>query len=123
MPHELFEAGEYKLGGYKVQFAHWEGGEWCGAGYWQRAVVTNRRLLVFPDARHTDQAQKIASDDIVRVWNICLGKRDGVLVSLKDGLRFYMLVDWSQGSKLVRDIQEMIALPLHPRIAHRLRPV
>lgn len=123
MPHRLFEAGEYELGGYKVQFAHWEGGEWCGAGYWQRAVVTNRRLWVFPDARHTDRAQKIGADDIARVWNICLGKRDGVLINLKDGGRFYMLVDWSQGSKLARDIREMIALPLHPRIAPRLRPV
>jgi hypothetical protein len=119
----VLEPGEYQLGGYQVQFVDWNGGEWRGAGFWLRAIVTNRRLLVFPDTRRSlEQTRTIKPEDIARVWNLCLGRRDGVLVILKDGRRFYLLVDWSQGGKLARDLNELLAPPLKPRILPRPRP-
>lgn len=122
MPKPLFESGEYLLGSYKVQHAHWMHGEWFGAGFWLRALVTNRRLLLFRDAgRRFDDREIILPADILKVWNLCLGRRDGILVALKDERRLYMLVEWSQGHRLVKDINEMITPPLKPRIIPRLR--
>jgi hypothetical protein len=120
----LLETGEYLLGSYKVQHAHWMNGEWFGAGYWLRVLVTNRRLLLHAEAsRHREDTETINPADITKVWNLCLGKRDGILVALQDGRRLYMLVDWSQGNRLVRDINDMLAPPLKPRIVPRLHHV
>ncbi|MBI5666905.1 MAG: hypothetical protein HZC41_02775 [Chloroflexi bacterium] len=123
MVTHLLESGEYVLGSYKVQRVNWVNGEWFGAGQWLRALVTNRRLLIVSDNHRRDLAETIVPPDIRRVWNLCLGRRDGILVALNDGRRLYMLVDWSQGNKLVRDINEMLTPPLKPRIAPRLRPM
>jgi len=115
----FFEAGEYELGGYKVQFVEWIAGEWHGTGYWLRAIVSNHRLLVFPE-RNTHSVESIMPDQITRVWNVCLQGRDGLMVELNDHRRLYMLVDWSQGGKLARDINEMLTPRAQPRIAPRL---
>ncbi|MBZ0309974.1 MAG: hypothetical protein K8I82_28180 [Anaerolineae bacterium] len=122
MAKHYLESGEYLLGHYKVQPANWSNGEWFGNGQWLRAMVTNRRLLIASEPQRYDKPEAIAPTDILRVWNLCLGRRDGVMVVLRDGRRLYMLVDWSQGNKLVRDINEMIAPPLKPHIIPRLRP-
>ncbi len=121
--NKLFETGEYELGRYKVQYVEWKDGEWSGTGYWLRAVVTNHRLLVFPEKGPQDQdVEIIYPDHITRAWNVCLRGRDGLMVELNDYRRLYMLVDWSQGGKLVRDINEMLTPPAKPRIAPRLDP-
>jgi hypothetical protein len=120
MVKPLFELGEYALGSYTVRYADWDNGEWFGVGPWLKAVVTNRRLLLFSEA--SSQRDRIEPEQIRRVWNLCLGRRDGVMVALKDGRRLYMLVDWSQGNKLAKDIREMLTPPLKPRIAPRLQP-
>lgn len=109
MSKNLLEMGEYEYGCYKVQHVEWLDGEWQGDGYWQRALVTNRRLIVSAEAADRPQnAQTIRSSDIRKVWNACLRGRDGILVVLKNGQHLYMLVDWSQGSKLVRDLKIML---------------
>jgi hypothetical protein len=41
---------------------------------------------------------------------------------MRGGMHLYMLVDWSQGSKLVKDINQMLLPPLNPRISPRLLP-
>jgi hypothetical protein len=115
------ETGEYEVGSYKVQQVSWDEGEWRGPGYWLQAVVTNRRLLVYPE-RDVKAAESIQPVDIIRAWNICLRGRDGLMVELKDKRRLYMLVDWSQGNKLARDIGKMITPPAKPRISPRLTP-
>jgi len=121
MVNRYLESGEYLLGNYKVKPANWMNGEWFGSSRWIRAMVTNRRLLLTPEVHRFDQPEAIIPGDIFRVWNLCLGRRDGVMVALRDGRRLYMLVDWSQGSKLARDINELIAPPLKPHIAPRLQ--
>ncbi|NWG15062.1 MAG: hypothetical protein HXY41_00365 [Chloroflexi bacterium] len=123
MGKSSLEQGEYALGSYKVRYADWSNGEWFGVGPWLKVIVTNRRLLLFVDAgTQRDAARRIEPEQIKQVWNLCLGRRDGVMVKLKDGCRLYMLVDWSQGNKLVKDINEMLTPPLKPRIAPRLQP-
>lgn len=115
----ILEVGEYQVGSYKVQQVNWENGEWRGPGYWLQAIVTNRRLLVYPE-RDVQAAEAIRPSDIVRAWNISLRGRDGMMVELRDKRRLYMLVDWSQGNKLVSDIQKMITPAVKPRIMPRL---
>ncbi len=115
----ILEAGEYQVGAYKVQQVNWEDGEWRGPGYWLQAIVTNRRLLVYPE-RNAQAAETIQPPEIERAWNISLRGRDGLMVELKDKRRLYMLVDWSQGSKLAKDIRKMITPTAKPRILPRL---
>jgi hypothetical protein len=115
----LFESGEYQLGCYKVQYVTWTDGEWCGTGYWLKAIVTNHRLLVFPE-KNAQEVETIPPEHITRAWNVCLRGRDGLMVELSDKRRLYMLVDWSQGSKFVRDIREMLTPRVTPRITPRL---
>jgi hypothetical protein len=118
---DILEVGEYPLGSYKVQYVTWTNGEWCGNGYWLRALVTNRRLLVFAEnGIRSSKVEAITPADVTKVWNVCLQGRDGIMVALKDDRRLYLLVDWSQGSKLVRDINNMLATPVKPRIVPRL---
>jgi hypothetical protein len=117
----LFEPGEYQLGRYKVQYVEWLDGEWCGTGYWLRATVTNHRLIVFPE-QNAMNVESITPDKITRAWNVCLRGRDGLMVALNDYRRLYMLVDWSQGGKLARDINEMLTPRVEPRITPRLPP-
>lgn len=120
MTHEGLAIGEFSFGRYHVQVVEWAGGEWQGKGYWLRATVTNHRLLVYPDFGGLLRPQEdIVSSDIARVWNVSLGGRDGIMVLLKEGRALHLLVDWSQGSKLARDIREMIAPPQRPRILPR----
>ncbi|MBZ0285841.1 MAG: hypothetical protein K8L97_34255 [Anaerolineae bacterium] len=120
MYSNLLESGEYQFGCYKVQHVEWIDGEWNGDGYWQQALVTNRRLIVFPEMTERAKThESIKPSDIIKVWNACLRGRDGILMVLKNGRHLYMLVDWSQGSKLVKDINSMLQpIPL-PRISPR----
>lgn len=118
--HQL-ETGEFQYGSYKIQYVEWDEGEWSGSGYWLRAVVTNRRLLVYPEVE--DQRRHSATiprAEIVKVWNVSLKGRDGIYLRLNDDRCLYMLVDWSQGSKLVRDIEKMLVPPARPRITPRV---
>ncbi len=123
MKNAFLGPGEVEFGGYKVQSVEWVDGEWTGAGLWLKAIVTNRRLLVFPEMG--DQLQNPLSyvpSDIMKAWNVSLRGKDGIMVLLRDGTHLYMLVDWSQGSKLVRDINQMLVPPMKPRISPRLLP-
>lgn len=111
--------GEYQIGSYKVQKVNWEDGDWHGTGYWLRAVVTNRRIALFPE-RHSEVLESIFPAEIVRAWNVCLRGRDGVMLRIEPNQRLYMLVDWSQGARLAKDIQTLMTPPARPRIHPRL---
>ncbi|MEZ4667086.1 MAG: hypothetical protein R3E39_04060 [Anaerolineae bacterium] len=121
MTPEYLEPGEFPYGTYKVQYVEWQNEEWTGTGFWLRATVTNRRLLVFPELGvYPQDYDSINPADIMKVWNVSLQGRDGILIRLRDGRCLHMLVDWSQGSKLVRDIDLMLMAPIKPRISPRL---
>jgi hypothetical protein len=118
---EKFEQGEYQLGCYMVQFARFTPRGWDGGGPWLRAIVTNLRLLVLSENSEPRYSPiSITCADIVKIWNVNLGRRNGVILLLKKRRLLYFLVDWGQGSKLVQDVKEMLAPPVQPRIAPRL---
>jgi hypothetical protein len=123
MNTSLLEPDEYPFGYYKIQVVEWEEGDWNETGYWLNAIITNRRFMIFLGVNDAMLAQKVLQPlDIRKVWNVCLKGRDGVMIALKDGKRMYMLVDWSQGNKLVKDLNEMLTPPVKPRILPRLVP-
>jgi hypothetical protein len=115
------QQGEYQLGRYKVCYARFFGAGWDNNGPWMRLIVTNRRLILFADdVRNSQTPAVIARSDIGRVWNVCLGKRDGVILALTNGQLLYFFIEWSQGAKLVSDIREMLTPPLQPNITPRV---
>ena len=121
MKNGLLSVDEYPFGYYKVQHVAWEHGEWHDTGYWLNAVVTNHRLIIFPGVdQNGDIQDALQPIDIRKVWNVCLKGRDGIMIALRNGKRLYMVVDWSQGNRLVKDLNEMLAPPITPRISPRL---
>jgi hypothetical protein len=121
MNARLLDADEYPFGYYKVQRVEWNQGEWSETGYWLNAVVTNHRLIISPAFDEQTPTRDVFRPlDIRKVWNVSLKGRDGIMIARRDGKRLYMLVDWSQGNKLVKDLNEMLAPPIRPRIMPRL---
>ncbi|MCA0456376.1 MAG: hypothetical protein LCI00_20540 [Chloroflexi bacterium] len=121
MIDNFLEAGEFQYGCYKVQYVDWQEQEWSGTGFWLQATVTNKRLLVYPELGvYPQDYETIQPTDIMKVWNVSLRGKDGILIRLRDGRCLHLLVDWSQGSKLVRDIDKMLVTPVKPRISPRL---
>ncbi len=121
MNSSFLEAGEFQYGCYKVQYVEWKNDEWIGTGFWLQATVTNKRLMVFPELGvYPQDYETISPSDIMKVWNVSLAGRDGILIRLRDNRCLHLLVDWSQGSKLVRDIDKMLISPVKPRISPRL---
>jgi hypothetical protein len=115
------QQGEYQLGRYKVRYAKFSRLGWDNNGPWMRILVTNRRLIILPDdARDSQATAIIPRSNVGRVWNVCLGKRDGVILALTNGQLLYFFIDWSQGAKLVTDIREMLTPPLQPAITPRV---
>jgi hypothetical protein len=118
--NENLQQGEYRLGRYRVRFARFTSLGWDTQGPWMRAVVTNRRLVFTPeDAASQIAPLELPPGSIARIWNVCLGRRDGLIIALKTGQMLYLFIDWSQGARLGRDLRELLTSPLQPRIAPR----
>jgi hypothetical protein len=114
---------ENQLGRYKVQHVKFIDGQWRPYGPWMRLIVTNQRVILFPD--HAVQQAKhlvLYPQMIARVWSICLGKRDGAIMALRSGELLYFYVHWSESTKLIRDIHLMLRpAPRQPALATTAR--
>lgn len=114
------EQGEYQISRYKVRVAHFTSLGWSASGPWMRATVTNRRILLLPDDLQVPmEMMEIPASSIHRIWNACLSGRNGVIMSLKDRQLLYLVVEWSQGPRLEKDVREMLVPPAQPRITPR----
>ncbi len=115
------QQGEFQLGRYKVRYADFTKVGWNARGPWMRAIITNRRLILIPDDVHNPvEPCVINGKTILYVWHVCLGTRDGMILSLSNGQLIYLFVDWAQGPHLVKDLREMITPPAQPRISPRM---
>lgn len=111
------EPGEYRLSRYRVCFARFTSLGWANQGPWMQAIITNRRALFVPEEANSGAAPlELAASGIARVWNVCLGRRDGLIIALKTGQLLHLFVDWGQGARLGRDLRELLMPPLQPRI-------
>lgn len=110
MAHVL-EHGEYQIERYRVKLTQLDTDGWSSDSPWLRAVITNRRLLFVPEEDQNDCSPVVIPlAEIQKVWNIGLGRKDGLMLYLKTGQRVHMFVDWNQGRKLMRDTQEMMSV-------------
>lgn len=110
MAHVL-EHGEYQIERYRVKLTQLDTDGWSSDSPWLRAVITNRRLLLVPEEDQNDCSPVVIPlAEIQKVWNIGLGRKDGLMLYLKTGQRVHMFVDWNQGRKLMRDTQEMMSV-------------
>jgi hypothetical protein len=105
------EHGEYVIERYRVKVTELLDSGWAQSVPWLKAIITNRRLLLVPEEREASGSPiNIPLSDIEAVWNVGLGRRDGVVFGLKGGEKLHMLVDWNQGRRLLRDTQTVMAL-------------
>lgn len=117
----LLQQGEYPLGRYTVRYAYFTTLGWDARGPWMRALITNRRFILIPEeAQSHIEPCVIEGNSVTRAWNVSLGKRDGVIIGLKNGQLIYLFIDWGQGARLVKDVREMLTPAAQPRIVPRL---
>jgi hypothetical protein len=108
---DLLEEGEYPIERYRVKVTELIDSGWAVNIPWWRAFITNRRLILIPEATKQCSPTIIPLNDIVHVWNVGLGRLDGVVFSLTNGERLHMIVDWNQGRRFTRDTLRVLEAP------------
>jgi hypothetical protein len=101
-----FVRGEYPIGQYSVRLAIMSRVGWTENGPRLRALVTNRRLILIPDGMTQLKPASIPVEQIKRAWSLTLGKRDGMMISLKLGHSIYLFVE--QGSDITQDLGTLL---------------
>jgi hypothetical protein len=106
----LLQSGEFSVGRYKIRFARFSKGSWRTQGNWMRLLVTNRRLILLPENVQQKDSfpMAIAAANIVQVWSMGLGKRDGGVIELKGGELLYFFVDLAQSTHLMQDVRALL---------------
>jgi len=115
---EMLEYDEYLIERYRVQLTEFVNSGWALNGPWMRAAITNRRLILLPEVSdYNCDPTTIPLTEIRKIWNVGLGRKDGVMLALKSGERLHMFVDWNQGQKLMRATREMMSVRpvFHPK--------
>lgn len=105
-------AGEYKLGTYQVEIVRHTASGWAPTVPPLNALVTNYRLILHPQTRRRYAPASIPSTAITHVSDVMLNRRQGVRIALKEGLRLYVVVSWSQGDELTNTMKVMLTSPL-----------
>jgi hypothetical protein len=110
MVSELLETGEAQLGRYRIQFARMSRQGWIGEGPWMQGVLTNQRFLMIPESTLTGRGKIhpptiINLNDVTKIWLACLGQHSGIVLSLKSGHHLHLFADWTEGRKMMRDVQ------------------
>lgn len=105
-------AGEYKLGQYQVEIVRHTASGWAPTVPPLNALVTNYRLVLHPQTRRRYAPASIPSTAITQVTDVMLNHRQGVRIALKEGLRLYVIVSWSQGDELTSTMKIMLTTPL-----------
>jgi hypothetical protein len=117
---ELFVQGEKRLGLYQVQIARPLSTGWAAAVPPLHAMVTNFRLILQPQTRKPYEPASIPSTYIVKVSDVMLGHRDGVLVALKTGHQLNMYVGLDQIKKFGKDLKQMLTPPVRGHFSPQL---
>ncbi|MDL1883715.1 hypothetical protein FBR01_08705 [Anaerolineae bacterium CFX8] len=115
--------GEYLLGQYQVTIARYTASGWAGTVPPLNAAITNFRLILQPQTRRPYEPASIPSTYVVKVCDVLLDHRPGILISLKTGHRLYLFIWWSQGEKLSDALRTMLTSPIgSDSFHHNLRP-
>jgi hypothetical protein len=111
----LLVQGERQLGAYEVQIARRTDSGWSPTVPPLRAVVTTERLILWPQVRRPYPPASLPRNFILSLAELDLGKRRGLMVSLKSGHRLYFYVGMSTGRRMSDALRTMIAPPLRGR--------
>lgn len=104
--------GEHKLGQYQVEIIRHTTSGWAPTVPPLNALVTNYRLVLHPQTRRRYAPASIPSTAITQVSDVMLNHRQGVRIVLKEGLRLYIVVSWSQGDELTSTMKTMLTSPI-----------
>jgi len=114
----LLLPGESKLGRYHVAILRRTSSGWVPTTPPLDALVTNYRLLMHPQTRRQYQPAIIPSTFITQVGKAELGYHKGVTIGLKNGMRLYMTINWSEDEELIDAVTKMLTSPLGTFIPH-----
>ncbi len=114
----LLSAGECKLGRYHVAILRRTSSGWVPTTPPLNVLVTNYRLLMHPQTRRQYQPAIIPSSFITQVGKAEMGYHKGVTIGLKNGMRLYLTINWSENEELTEAVTKMLTSPLGTFIPH-----
>jgi hypothetical protein len=113
---DLFVRGEKTLGSYQLQIARRTISGWTVTVPPLHALVTNYRLILWPQTRRQYPPASIPRSYIVSVNNVQLEHRNAVLLRLKTGHEVNVIVSLSEGGPFTEMVQRMLTPPFLGRI-------
>jgi hypothetical protein len=113
---DLLLKGERILGSYQLQIARRTDSGWTVTIPPLYALVTNQRLILWPQTRRSYPPASIPRGYVVKVNPVTLDHRNAVLLQLKTGHEVYMIVSLSEGGPFVEMVKKMLTPPLLGRI-------
>jgi len=114
----LLLGGECKLGRYHVAILRRTSSGWVPTTPPLNVLVTNYRLLMHPQTRRQYQPAIIPSSFITQVGKAEMGYHKGVTIGLKNGMRLYLTINWSENEGLTEAVTKMLTSPLGTFIPH-----
>ena len=114
----LLLAGECKLGRYHVAILRRTSSGWVPTTPPLNELVKNYRLLMHPQTRRQYQPAVIPSNFITQVGKAEMGYHKGVTIGLKNGMRLYLTINWSEDEELTEAVTKMLTSPLGTFIPH-----
>jgi hypothetical protein len=114
----LLLAGESKLGRYHVAILRRTSSGWVPTTPPLNVLVTNYRVLMHPQTRRQYQPAVIPSSFITQVGKTEMGYHKGVTIGLKNGMRLYLTINWSEDEELTEAVTKMLTSPLGTFIPH-----
>jgi hypothetical protein len=109
--------GENPLGQYHVAINRRTTTGWAPTVPPLTALVTNFRLILYPQTRRRYKPASIPSTYIVQVTEMDIGHYRGFRILLREGLKLYITVSWSQDRDLGEALKTMLTVPLGNRFS------
>jgi hypothetical protein len=108
----LLLPGECKLGRYHVAILRRSSSGWVPTTPPVNVLVTNYRLLLHPQTRRQYKPAVIPSSFVTHVGKAEMGYHRGVRIELKNGMRLYMTINWSESEELTDTVKKMLTSPI-----------
>jgi hypothetical protein len=108
--------GEHELGSYQLQIARHTSSGWAATVPPLYAIVTNCRLIIWPQTRKPYPPASIPRNYITSVDEVELGHRKGILLAIKTGHCWYMMASSSDVQRLTDNMRQMLTPPLRGRV-------
>lgn len=112
---ELLLQGERPAGTYHLQIARRSVTGWAPTIPPLHAIVTNYRMILWPQTRRPYPPASIPRNYITSVSNVQLDHRTGVRIRLRTGHEVNLIVAFAEGEPLTDTVKKMLVPPLRGR--------